>query len=102
VPEVRTLLIAAKQKQVLEERVAILSSRIDTLQSIIHALKDKDAATVQGYEAEIKVMREERKIYQDQVSAFEKLLRREKRRRFFTAVGGTLATGAALYLYITK
>lgn len=101
-PQVRSLLTAAKQKEVLQERVAIFSARIDTLQAIINTLNEKDAATTEGYKAEIKALNEEIKIYADQVRAFEKLLRREKRKRFFTAVGGTVATGAALYLYITK
>jgi hypothetical protein len=102
VPQVRNLLIAAKQKTVLEERVIILSSRIDTLQSIIRSQDDKDEATVEGYKLELKVLQEEKKIYQDQVSTFEKMLRREKRKRFLTGLGGSLATAAALYLYITK
>lgn len=100
--EMRGIATKLLQKKVLEERVVILSARVDTLQAIIRQLETKDAATVEGYESELKTVQEELKIYMDQVETFEKIVRREKRRRFFTAVGGTLATGAAMYLYITK
>jgi hypothetical protein len=101
-PQVRNLLIAAKQKQVLEERVSILTARIDTLNGAIAILQQKDEATVEGYELEIKTMNEEKRIYQDQIATFEKLLRKEKRRLFLTKIGGTLTTAAAIFLFINK
>jgi len=47
-------------------------------------------------------MNEEQEILADQVNAYEKLLRKERRKRLWTAAGGLVSSGALIYLYITK
>lgn len=98
----RKLLIDARQKDVLVEQVNILNERIAGLQSIIANLHEKDSATVVGYESQIRIMAEERIIFEDQISTLEKMLKKERRKRKWTAFGGIALTGIATYLYIIK
>lgn len=100
--QLRKLLIGAEQKKLLEGQIDNLNARIANYQQIIEQLNDKDSATVEAYKAEIKTMQEEKKIYQDQIAVFEKLLRKEKRRRFWAEVSGVTATAVVAYLYLTK
>ena len=100
--KLRQVITDAKMKPVLEERIAILNDRIANYQIIIGNLNEKDSVTVAGYENQIRLMREEKAIYEDQIKGYERLLRKQKRKTFFTAAGGFLATGAALYLFLTK
>lgn len=102
VETVKKVLIAAEQKKVLDGQVILLNQRIEGLTEIIRNLNEKDSASVALYNSQMAVMKDQKQLYQDQLNGYEKLLRKEKRKRFFTAAAGTLATGAALYLYISK
>jgi hypothetical protein len=95
-------MIAAEQKKVLEQQVSILNDRIANYQVIISNLNEKDSITVAAYEKEIVLFKDEKAIYQDQIKGYEKLIRKQKRKTFFTAAGGILATAAMGYLYLTK
>jgi len=98
----KRILAAAQQRNVLLEQVDILNKRIENYQDIIKNLNEKDSATVEGYKLEIKTMNEQQDILADQVNAYEKLLRKERRKRWWTAAGGLVSSGALIYLYITK
>jgi hypothetical protein len=50
ITEAKKLLTAAKQKDVLQERIVILNDRIAGLERTISSLNEKDSATVDGYE----------------------------------------------------
>ena len=99
---IRKVLIAAEQKKLLEQQVTILNDRIANYQIIISNLNEKDSITVAAYEKEIALFKDEKAIYQDQIKSYDKLLKRQKRKTFFTAAGGILATGLSLYLYLQK
>lgn len=94
----KRILTAAEQKKVLDGQVVILNDRINLLQAIIDKQGEKDSVTVESYEQQLKVMREERTIFQDQIKTFEKLLRREKRKRMLTGAAGLISTGIVIYL----
>ena len=102
IPTYQRLVIAKEQKKVLEQQVVILNDRISTYQLIVGNLKDKDSVTVAAYEKQIQLYKDEKDIYEDQLKGYEKLLKRQKRKTFFTAAGGVLATGLTMYLYLTK
>ena len=95
-------MIAKEQKKLFEQQVNVLNDRILNYRNIITNLNEKDSATIEGYELELKTMREERLIFEDQVKSLEKLLKKEKRKRKWTAAGGLALTGIATYLYIVK
>lgn len=105
-------MIAAEQKKVLDEKVSLLSADIDLLnqrisekEKIIADLKAKDTANISiigTYDKEISTMKEQRKVFEDQLKSFSKQLRKEKRKRFWTAAGGLAGMGVLAYLYISK
>jgi len=95
---VRNLLINAEQGKLLKQQVSVLNERISILNSLVTNLQDKDTATVGSYERQIAVMKEQRVIYDDQIKTFEKLLRREKRKRFWTGAAGMASTIGMIYI----
>lgn len=98
----RRILIAAEQKKVLDEQVILLNQRITGYEAMVRQYKDKDTATVGGYEREIALMKDQRKIFETAISDKEKEIRKYKRKLFFRTAGGLLITGGLFYLYITK
>lgn len=102
VATIKKVLIAAEQKKVLDGQVIVLNDRISILQNIIDKQIDKDSATVGSYERQLSVMREEKAIYIDQIKTFEKLLRKEKRKRIFTGLAGVATTSAMIFLSLKK
>jgi len=104
--------VDAKQKPVLLERIdllnadiKLLNNRIAVKDSIINLMERDELASqeiIATLREEKKLMQEQRKVFEDQLNAYEKLLRKERRKRRWTAAGGILLTGAATYLYITK
>ena len=99
---IKKVLAAAEQKKVLEAQVSILEGRIANFQELVITLAAKDSLTVGSYEAQIKLYKEEKAIYQDQIKGYERLLKRQKRKTFLTGAAGLLTTGAALYLFMQK
>lgn len=86
----------------MKEQVVILNDRISLLQSIVTNLEQRDTATVNSYERELTVMREQRALFEDQIKTYETLLRRERRKRRLVTATGILTTGAALFLSLKK
>lgn len=110
--DAKKVLADAKQKPVLLERIALLTDDIrllnqriavkDSLITVYVARDGNNQAIIKALEDQKGIMQEQRKLFEDQVKGYEKLLRREKRKRFWTAAGGTITTAAALYLFISK
>ena len=101
-PTVRKLVTNSEQGKVLKQQVLILNDRIGVLQSQIDNMELRDRATVQGYEAQIKLLNDEIAIHKEQVTAMEKIIKRMKRNAFWSKVGGGMTTAAALALFIIK
>ena len=102
---IQKVLIAAEQKKVLEEQVSILNQRIGEKETIILSLNSKDSVNkkiVTSFEDEIKVMKDQRGIYDGMIKAYEKQIKKLKRSLFWTRVGGIAVIAAGTYLYITK
>jgi len=98
----KRILAAAQQRNVLLEQVDILNKRIENYQNIINTLNEKDSLTIASYEAQIKNMNEVEVIYENEIKNLGKQIRKERRKRKWTAFGGLALTSAFVYLYITK
>lgn len=75
-------MIAAKQGDVLKEQVKILNEKVTLLQSMVLNLEQKDSANTSQSVNQVALFKQEIDLYKDQIKTFEKLLRREKRKRF--------------------
>lgn len=98
-------MIAADQKKILDSLVTLLNYRIVEKEAIITYLKQKDTANnniIHTYESQILVMNEQRKIWEDQIKSLNKTVRKERRKRRWTAIAGIATTSILVYLYITK
>jgi len=51
---------------------------------------------------EKELMLEQRRVFEGQLISYEKLLKKERRKRKWTAAAGLMVTGIATYLYLTK
>ena len=91
-------MIAAKQGDVLKEQVKILNEKVTLLQSMVLNLEQKDSANTSQSVNQVALFKQEIDLYKDQIKTFEKLLRREKRKRFFATAGGVMTSGIILYL----
>lgn len=95
-------MIAAKQDDVLKEQVKILNERVTLLQSMVFNLEQKDSANTSQSVNQVALFKQEIDLYKDQIKTFEKLLRREKRKRFWASAGGVISTGIMIYLSTKK
>lgn len=99
---IKKVLIAAEQKKVMDQQVVILNDRIAGYQSQIIIIHEKDSATVELYERQIKTAKEQRTIFEHEIIILNKQLRKGRRKQFFTALGGVAGIMAIGYLYVTK
>ena len=102
VETIKKVLIAAEQKKVLEGQVILLNQRIMGLNDIVRNMVEKDSVTVKLYTDQIQITKEQKSLYQSQITSLEKAVRKERRKRFWTGAGGVVRTGIALYLFATK
>ena len=98
----KKVLIAAEQKKELDKQVSLLNERISNLQQLITTLEDKNSLIAQGYQLQIKTLLEEKATYEDQIKTYEKLLRKERRKRKAVAGAGITVAGILTYLLISK
>lgn len=87
----QNLLIGAKQSVALKGELKEWKERVSTLQGVIKDFQGKDSATIVKYDEQITELN-------IQISINEKLLKKEKRKRFWTSVGGGAATVGAFWL----
>lgn len=102
VETIKKVLIAAEQKKVLEGQVILLNQRIMGLNDIVRNMVEKDSVTVKLYTDQIQITKEQKTLYQSQITSLEKAVRKERRKRFWAGAGGVVTTGIALYLFATK
>lgn len=98
----RRILTAAEQKKVLDEQVVLLNQRISGFELIVQQYKDKDTATVGSYERQIAIMKDQRIIFEGQIKQNEKIIRKLKRKVFWTSAAGVAGMGVMAYLLLTK
>lgn len=104
--------MAAKERDILKERIGILTvdisimnRRLSQKDSLITEYQAKDNANdviIASMREQRAALEDEKKIFNDQLRGYEGLLRRERRKRFWTTVGGLVTTGIAGYMYFVK
>lgn len=110
--KLKAVITEAKQAPILRERINLLTDDIRLLNQRI-ALKDSIISNLdkksENYEAifratddQKRVLKEQIELMENQVHTLESMYRKERRKRTWTAIGGTLTTAAALYLFATK
>lgn len=102
---IQKVLIAAEQKKVLDSQVIVLNQRIAEKDSIISLLKFKDETNqqvIQTYEDEIAQMKQQREILEKQIKENDKVIRKLKRKVFWTSLGGIAGMGTLAFLLLTK
>jgi hypothetical protein len=101
----KKIMTAAEQKKVLEERISLLNEDIRLLGERIDNLKANESLSTQiigTYTDQIKTMQDQRKLFEIELAAANKALRKEKRKTKGVAFLGIFITGIMGYLYITK
>lgn len=91
-------MIDAEKGKVYKQQVTLLNSRIDNLGLQIKELEQKNDTLSLGMNNQIKLLSDQKGLFQSQLDGYEKLLRRERRKRTFTTIAGILTTGIAIYL----
>ncbi len=93
--------ISKQHIALLVKDTALLSSRIREKEGAIGALR----ATIESYQKDsanyekINTLKDKSiKLCEDEVSAWKKEYRKEKRKRFWTGVSGAVLTGAAILI----
>lgn len=84
-----------------EKDIKALNERIDGLKLIISTMQEKDVlskSVVQSYERQIKEMKDIRKLQELDVLLYKKQIRKLKRGKFWTAIGGTAGIVGAFWL----
>ena len=100
--QIKAVLIDAEKGKVYKQQVTLLNSRIDNLGFQIKELEQKNDTLSSGMANQIKLLSEQKGLFQSQLDGYEKLLRRERRKRTFTTIAGGLITGIFGYLYLVK
>lgn len=84
-----------------EKDIKALTERIDGLKLIISTMQEKDElnkSVAQSYERQIKEMQDIRKLQELDVMLYKKQIRKLKRGKFWTAIGGTAGIVGAFWL----
>lgn len=102
VQTIRKVLIAASQKKVADSLLVIAEKQVAQLQNTITLLGEKDAEQKEMYDNQLDLLRQEITLYKDQISGYERLVRKERRKRRWATAGGILTTGVITYFLITK
>ena len=90
------------EKKVADSLLIIAEKQVKELQNTIDILGDKSVEQKAMCDSQMDLLRQEITLSKDQINGYERLLKRERRKRIFTAVGGVLTTSAALFLLISK
>lgn len=101
----RAMFRDALQRPILEEKIAILNDRIATKDSVITLLQsasNKDEGAIMELQSQKKDLQEEVNLLKIAVVDLNRVIRREKRKRFVTGAVGGLATAAAILLSLKK
>lgn len=91
-------MVAAEEAKVLKEQKKLLEERITVLQRTIITMEEKDGEKTALYDNQLKNLLEQKEIYDDQLRTYEKLLRKERRKRFWTGAIGMVTTAVAFYI----
>jgi hypothetical protein len=98
----RKLVIASEQSKVLRKEIKVLGSQIEVLNKLVSQFEGRDSIEKKMYEGQISNLQQQIVSYKDILKQNDKLLKKQKRKTFFTGLLGVAATGATLFLYLKK
>lgn len=102
IAEGKTLYTAATMYKYTDSLLKITEAQVSELKTAIRLLEEKDAEQRALYERMIVNLNGQIDLLKNQVKGFEKIVRAERRKRFWSSLAGVVTTGAAMYLFITK
>lgn len=101
-PQFRKIYAAALQLRLTDSLLKISDQQVNELIGKIDLLEQKDTATVNGYNRQLKDLKDIIAEYRLEKKEYERLLKWERfKRRFWSGVGG-LTVGVMGYLLLTK
>lgn len=99
---VRERLTQARLYKYTDSLLKISEAQLSELKAQVSLLTEKEQELRNYFNREISNLENQVALYKDQVVGYEKIVRREKRKRFFSNLLGGLATAGAVYLAVTK
>lgn len=106
--DLKKVLIAAENGKAALEKIVVLNSviadmngRIENFKNIIAEYQSKDSVysnIINGYEKEVANLEEQKETLTKWVQSLEKQLKKEKRKRLWTAIAGVVGIGLTAYL----
>jgi len=102
VPVVRERLKQARLYLYTDSLLKISEQQVSQLQNTIKLLGDKDVELKTMCDGQLENLHQQIALYKDQIDGYERLLKKEKRKRKLITGVGILTTGAMAYLYFVK
>ncbi len=103
---------AAIQRDILAEKIglliadtALLNKRIFSKQEqilLLESIHEHNQNIIKAMKVQLDLLNDEKLVFKEQLNSYEKLLRKEKRKRFLVSVAGILTTGITSYLLLKK
>ena len=100
--EYRLIYKDAKLYRYTDSLLKISEAQLSELKGKVSLLEEKDSETKAGYQQQIDYLQREINIFKDQIRGYEKLIRKERRKRRFITGVGILTTAVTTYLFISK
>lgn len=85
-----------------KELLTLTEAQAAELTYQVQSLNEKDDATRSNYESQLANLNSQITLYKDQIAGYERLLKRQRRKTFFTGAAGFITTGIAVYLFSQK
>lgn len=102
VAQMKKVYAAAAQKKVADSLLVLAERQLSEYRNQISILDEKQADQKAFYDGQITNLQNQIALYKDQINGYERLLRKERRKRRLTTFGGILTTAAATFLFISK
>lgn len=102
VSELKVVYTDALKYRYADSLVKIYEAQVSELKYNISLLSEKEQEEKNNYERQVSNLQQQIGILNEWVKADARLLKREKRKSFWSKVAGIVTTGVISYLYITK
>jgi len=102
VADAKKVLIAAEQGKEYLKQVGLLTERLSLKDEIISQMNQRDSLIKAGYENQMAILKQELDLRKDQMNGYERLLKKERRKRRAATAAGVTVAGVLTYLLITK
>lgn len=96
---------AAYKSELLKEymvQVDSLNAQIGYLEEQVKNEKEKNSVTVEHYEGQLELMKEQKSLLLETITSLNKEIIRLRRGKKWTAIGGMVSTGVVLFLSLKK